>query len=274
MPKRRSPRKHTVHTKHPRYYVPQYQRGKGNPVYPSSSRPKTYLESYLYLDSDFKHPEFLDDIPETIWRYAYMRENAGQPHALKYIDLTECDSPVIEGYRQNPLYSLMRKGVKFEIKLIPIEKYFELCAKSRGRRGASAETERANVNDALAREYANKMLAGEKFRLPYVDFDYGNQEGRHRARALELLGVEKMPVMIIKPARKSDLPPKISKYTPMGNAFKCHPTPEFKTWLKDFGNKHSTRYEIVELNPTAIYLKNKKTDLVFSYPLVSPPINL
>lgn len=45
-------------------------------------------------------------------------------------------------------------------------------------------------------KYAKMISEGVKFDMGYLDYDKGGQEGRHRAMACKLLGIEKIPVYI------------------------------------------------------------------------------
>lgn len=57
--------------------------------------------------------------------------------------------------------------------------------------------ERAILCDySNVREYAHMMADGVQFDMGYLDYANGGQEGRHRAMAAELLGIEKIPVYI------------------------------------------------------------------------------
>lgn len=57
--------------------------------------------------------------------------------------------------------------------------------------------ERAIVCDYKnVKEYAKMMAKGVKFDMGYLDYEDGGQEGRHRAMAAKLLGIEKIPVYI------------------------------------------------------------------------------
>ena len=47
-------------------------------------------------------------------------------------------------------------------------------------------------------ELANKIKSGIKLNLPYIDFRNQGQEGRHRAGAAYILGIETLPVLILK----------------------------------------------------------------------------
>jgi len=236
--RRKKPMRHTVHTKHPRYDVSQYARGEGYVIQPVSETPPVtttfYGRMYLDLDSDFKEPSHLRDVPDSVWQMGYLGEKSGRPHPLKYIDLSNTDSPTVEGYRDNPLRTLDNKGIKYEIKMVPTDHYFYLASDARKRYGASQTKERSEVNEALAMEYAEAMKDGSKFPLPYVDYDHGSQEGRHRVRALEILGVKYVPVMVIKEAKPHELPPqKWVTIRHKDGSGEYHLNPDYEVWAKE-----------------------------------------
>lgn len=83
------------------------------------------------------------------------------------------------------------------------KEYLERCAfhifdeSTLERTVAAVDTE--NVN-----KYADKMAAGEKFAVPYLNYTSRKQEGRHRAVAAMMNGYSKIPVVIIgKPPERS-----------------------------------------------------------------------
>lgn len=199
-PVRHPVREHTREGKH----VRDYERGKGQKPQRSSrvvgKRDHTnyYRKQYLELDNNFREPKKVSQVPEKIWEMAYLNEKTDTPEEnfLRYIDVTYLDCPTLDNMRDDPEYFRKNKGTVFEIKLVSPDKYFRLAAEVHGHGNASRE--RGNVSEERARKYADKMSSGDKFPLPYIDFDYGNQEGRNRARALEILGVKWVPVMIVK----------------------------------------------------------------------------
>ena len=62
--------------------------------------------------------------------------------------------------------------------------------------GSSVEQATAGIEYANIREYAQMMANGTQFDMGYLDYEHGGQEGRHRAMASQLLGIEKIPVYI------------------------------------------------------------------------------
>lgn len=51
--------------------------------------------------------------------------------------------------------------------------------------------------------YADAMKNGDVFPMPWIDYDAGSQDGRNRALAAKLLGMEEIPVGII-PQKEPD----------------------------------------------------------------------
>jgi len=48
-------------------------------------------------------------------------------------------------------------------------------------------------------QFVNSMFQGEKFPLPFLDYSTNRfeQEGRHRVYAAYILGIDKVPVLIV-----------------------------------------------------------------------------
>lgn len=53
------------------------------------------------------------------------------------------------------------------------------------------------IDEEVAQGYAKQMREGVRFHLPYLNYRQSGQEGRHRAYAAYLAGIEKIPVLII-----------------------------------------------------------------------------
>lgn len=155
-----------------------------------------YRDEYLRMDSDWKYPKVLEDVSEDVWKMALLTERVDpEKNFLKYIDVSYVDAPALDNMRESPEHFRDKKGVKYDVRLLTPDMYFYHCARVHDHWDEKAE--RRNVNEDLAREYANLMLGGEKFPIPYIDYDYGNQEGRNRARALEIIGVKFVPTLMV-----------------------------------------------------------------------------
>lgn len=62
--------------------------------------------------------------------------------------------------------------------------------------GSSIEQATAGIEYNNIREYAQMIAEGTQFDCGYIDYIRGSQEGRHRAMAAYLLGIERIPVYI------------------------------------------------------------------------------
>lgn len=104
----------------------------------------------------------------------YMRYEKGQDAKIEYMSPTEyldrCVKDIFHG--------------SWNKDIVPIKKY-------------NAET---------ITKYANAMMNGDKFPIPYLDYTTENQEGRHRALAvIEAFGEDSvMPVLVIKPTNPTE----------------------------------------------------------------------
>tara|TARA_R110000751_G_C13525788_1_gene453285 strand:- start:42 stop:584 length:543 start_codon:yes stop_codon:yes gene_type:complete len=90
------------------------------------------------------------------------------------------------------------------VEMTPAEYMYQsmLTRESRGTKhhqGLLGEKSRLNMN--RVGEYQKKMQDGTKFDMPVLDFQKMSQEGAHRALAARQMGVEKIPVMVVQPAK-------------------------------------------------------------------------
>ncbi len=246
--KRKSPVRHKVQT-HTREgkKVQSYQRGKGHHIQKArvvvGTDPKRtvagirgsnryYMEAYMKLfpDVEYKNPDILDTIPESVWRLEYLTEEGGKPSSFRYIDPTYDGQPYYYELRKNIAYFISEKERTFDIESMTPEMYFERVAFERrmeGKYDATAEGERRSVNDERAREYADIMESGDRFPILNFDRTLGGQEGRHRARALEMLDVKMIPVLIARDIREDERPPEQYDENWQIN-------PEFREWKKSY----------------------------------------
>ncbi len=245
--KRRSPTYHKVksHTRKGKS-IRSYERGKGRHIKkarvvgtdPKRAVPriresnKYYMKAYMELfpDVTYKNPDILDTIPESVWKLECLTEKVGKPSSFRYIDPTHDGQPYYYELRSNPAYFISEKERTFDIVLMSPDQYFEDIARERrrkGRRDASAESERRAINAEKAREYSDIMESGVRFTIPNFDRTLGGQEGRHRVRALEMLGVKMVPVLIARDIREDERPPE--QYDKNWQI-----TPEFREWKKNY----------------------------------------
>lgn len=61
-------------------------------------------------------------------------------------------------------------------------------------------------DSALVQEYMKKMERGDKFHIPFIDYSDNSQEGNHRVIAAKKLGVEEIPVLVVKKFVKNPFP--------------------------------------------------------------------
>lgn len=99
-------------------------------------------------------------------------------------------------------YMRYEKGQDAVIEYMSPNEYLERCAKDIF--NSTYEKTVGNIkkyNSNVISKYAKDMLNGDKFPLPYLDYVYKQQEGRHRALAvIEAFGEDSiMPVIVIRP---------------------------------------------------------------------------
>ncbi len=87
----------------------------------------------------------------------------------------------------------LSKGIGYISEMSPKE-YLERC--SYDIFGSTYESTVLGVDYKNVLKYAKEMSEGTKFDMGYLDYNSNKQEGRHRAMAAELLGIEKIPVYI------------------------------------------------------------------------------
>lgn len=87
----------------------------------------------------------------------------------------------------------LAKGIGYISEMTPKE-YLERC--SYDIFSSTYESTVLGVDYGNILKYAKEMSEGTKFDMGYLDYNSNKQEGRHRAMAAELLGIEKIPVYI------------------------------------------------------------------------------
>jgi len=73
--------------------------------------------------------------------------------------------------------------------------YLERCAELQD---TSIQDQFKYIDQLKVYEIARKMAKGEKYYLPYLNYNNKHQEGRHRVRAAELLGCQMVKVAVFK----------------------------------------------------------------------------
>lgn len=120
---------------------------------------------------------------------------------LQPFDTTNTDMPTFNDMLKNPDYYRERKGVEWNIAWMSPDDYIDACRRGHHiSQGTPLDLDlRKDRSATLAQKYAELMKQGTKFPMVILDYRTSfSQEGLHRAMAAELLGVKRMPVMMIK----------------------------------------------------------------------------
>lgn len=88
----------------------------------------------------------------------------------------------------------LKNGEGVVVEMSPKE-YFDRCAYEIF--SGTMESALGAVDEKTVEKYAEQMRGGTKFDLPYLNYKDSGQEGRHRAMAAYLNGVDRIPVLII-----------------------------------------------------------------------------
>lgn len=109
----------------------------------------------------------------------------------KYFDLDSIYDQYVEFYM--PLYSIINKRKTAKLIHISPDQYIRNIARGFG--GLSYDDALIPVKDNIVNKYAQDMLKGDKFPVPYFVDNKSDQEGRHRAMAAKKNGCELIPVI-------------------------------------------------------------------------------
>lgn len=85
-------------------------------------------------------------------------------------------------------------GVTAYIAEMTPDEYLRQSAKLHG---TTVDHEDKFMDMIKCEKYANMIKTGTKFHLPVLDYAYNQQEGRHRAKAALMVGIDKIPVLIV-----------------------------------------------------------------------------
>lgn len=92
-----------------------------------------------------------------------------------------------------PLYSIINKRKTATLIEISPDEYIRHIARGFG--GLSYEDALMPVKKEIVDKYAQDMLNGDKFPVPYFVNNKSDQEGRHRAMAAKKIGCKYIPVI-------------------------------------------------------------------------------
>lgn len=107
----------------------------------------------------------------------------------------ECE--LFGNYTQDPVYITMYNKGEAELVYMSPKAYFEKCIEMQKYPKNFDNYMAESIVKSKANKYKNAMKKGEKFPIPTIDYAMDHQEGRHRAYAAQLLGCEKIPVIIV-----------------------------------------------------------------------------
>jgi hypothetical protein len=116
---------------------------------------------------------------------------------FKPFDDTTTDLPMYDNWFENPEYALEQKGYEVNRVYITPDQYIEACVD-----GFNSSYESImSTRKEKAAEYARLMKDGETFPMLTLVYSLGGhftQEGLHRALAAKMIGIEKVPVLVVK----------------------------------------------------------------------------
>lgn len=118
------------------------------------------------------------------------------PRPSRAFSTTTTEMPLYDNMLKNPKYFREQKGIQWTLyKSLSPERYILRCMQARN---ISRETLYNNRDPDKIQEYADKMMNGEQFPLPVLDYSNGfGQEGLHRAFAAVKIGLAIMPYMVV-----------------------------------------------------------------------------
>lgn len=107
----------------------------------------------------------------------------------------DTDTSFYNDILHKPTYMFWVKGYFGKIVYMTPDSYFERCARMQK---STVEEQLSYVDKEVAEKYMEKMLDGEKFPMPYIDFKDKVQEGRHRSYAIKMINPSiKIPVLCV-----------------------------------------------------------------------------
>jgi len=108
----------------------------------------------------------------------------------KYFDIDSIYDQYVEFYM--PLYSIINKRRTAKLEYMKPDQYIYNVARGFG---ISYDDALQPTHEELINKYAQNMLDGDKFPVPYFVNNKPSQEGRHRAMAAKKIGCKLIPVI-------------------------------------------------------------------------------
>lgn len=173
---------------------------------------KTPKGRELQKEADELHKKF-EEVEETHREAADKLERIKQKQSRsQYVDFIKDFQDNVKEYKQAskesdykgfqfdtgiPYYNELRdKGAKI-VEMTP-KQYLQECAHRIFRNTTYENQVLVGMADTkVLKDLMKKIQNGTKMYLPYLNYKDDQQEGRHRAMAAMLLGIEKIPVMLI-----------------------------------------------------------------------------
>jgi len=141
----------------------------------------------------------IDDLmePETINPFAKRKGmvKEGKGESFQY-DVLGQFYP--DGDEMGKNYQRYSKGREAHVEMMTPQKYFEEIGQNIDEfksAGSNYEGPKANIN-----KYKNAALGGDKFAMPWLEYkegQYDGQEGRNRVAMADVLGMERIPVVVV-----------------------------------------------------------------------------
>lgn len=107
----------------------------------------------------------------------------------------DTDASFYNDILRKQLYMFWAKGYWGTVMYMTPDTYYDKCARMQR---TTREDQIYYVDKDVAQKYMEKMLDGEKFPMPYIDFSAKRQEGRHRSYAIKMINPDiKIPVLCV-----------------------------------------------------------------------------
>jgi len=233
---RKSPRPHLVRPHSRRNaQVRSYMRGSGDilqrkkVVVKSNRSPRQQYEQIVDI-SAFKNPQYLKFLPKDLWDTELKSEKQIGLSALRYIDPTYIDTSYYENMLKKKAQFLSDTGRLIEIKMMTPREYFRESSDvnlTYGRGLPDPDRTIRLLDKFKVDDFISRMESGERFAIPLLDYVLKAQEGNHRVRALQQIGVTQIPVLVVTQADSAQRGPR--KWLDYAGGER---NPEYDRWAK------------------------------------------
>lgn len=203
-----------------------------------------------YVDNKLNKRVLVIDVPQHNASSSFVDINNPDRIAANWIGPTKVGNVSINDYMR------FEKGEDAKIVYMTPDEYLNSCTDIFGKSYEQSAGFIEKNNKATINKYAQDMLNGDKFPLPYLNYATGNQEGRHRAFAVKQAFGENsiMPVLVITPTDPTEeeirdyakkrwpkdvewgidyVKSKYDKFNDDIDEFEIEPDPDLKTDIND-----------------------------------------